>query len=302
MRPFALSTAAALACTLTIPVASAQDPRYGYRNEGPASPNYRHNETRPRSYTIPDPVESRYYYRLRRPPQGRVVEEAPYVATLPSPLPDPDTAARPPAGEPTLLAAAPTLIPAAAFPTPTRTASPKAAASSPSRAIAKAPAPAAKGAAAAPKAAATMASRAPKVASLPPPRTDRVTLATKDLFEIDQATLRGHRKKLDELAAMIRADGAGEVRISSYTDKLGPESFNLRLSQRRAEAIRDYLVLKGVPASRLKAVGRGEDDPLVYCEGDGADWQWHALNRCLEPNRRIEVERVIFEREDSRRS
>jgi OmpA-OmpF porin, OOP family len=73
---------------------------------------------------------------------------------------------------------------------------------------------------------------------------------------------------------------------------LGTPAYNQKLSLQRAEAVRDYLVNRGVPANRLRAQGRGETQPVVQCtEKDRA-----ALITCLEPNRRVEVEPITVTR------
>jgi outer membrane protein OmpA-like peptidoglycan-associated protein len=147
--------------------------------------------------------------------------------------------------------------------------------------------------------------RAPKVAAIRPPahmgtavslRTGRYTLAARELFEFDDYALRGRQAKLDEIARMMKSDPDIAVRITAYTDRLGTDSYNLKLSRLRAEAVRDYLVERGVPGPRLKAVGRGNAEPVVHCGDDGGEWDQKALDLCLEPNRRIEIERIGAER------
>lgn len=126
-----------------------------------------------------------------------------------------------------------------------------------------------------------------------PPRLERYTLSAQELFEFDKATLRMPQPRLDEIAEAMRRDARiGEVAITGYTDRLGTEAYNLALSQRRADAVKDYLVARGVAASRLRAVGRGEANPVVQCNDAGRA----ELIRCLEPNRRVEVEAITVER------
>ena len=125
------------------------------------------------------------------------------------------------------------------------------------------------------------------------PMLDRYTLSAKELFGFDEATIRGRNAKLDEIAdVMKRNSGIDNVRITGYTDRIGSDSYNLKLSQRRADAVKAYLIARGVDARRLQAVGKGKADPVV----EGHDQDREALIRCLEPNRRVEVERIVVER------
>ena len=126
----------------------------------------------------------------------------------------------------------------------------------------------------------------------PAPRLERYTLSARELFEFDQATLRSPQPKLDEIAqAMKRHPEIDRVTITGHTDRLGSEAYNMKLSQRRAEAVKAYLVARGVEARRLTAVGKGEAHPVVQCP----DTARAELIRCLEPNRRVEVEQITIE-------
>ena len=134
----------------------------------------------------------------------------------------------------------------------------------------------------------------PPVAPAPPPaRFEKVTLSATELFEFDSATLRMPQPRLDEIAAALTADPTiTDVDVTGYADRLGSAKYNLKLSQRRANAVRDYLIGKGIEAGRLKAIGKGEADPVVTCTNKKrAD-----LIKCLEPNRRVEVEQITIER------
>ena len=61
--------------------------------------------------------------------------------------------------------------------------------------------------------------------------------------------------------------------MTGHTDRLGSDAYNQKLSERRAEAVRDYLVSKGVPKDKIEAIGMGEKQPVVVRpeEPQGAD-------------------------------
>lgn len=83
-------------------------------------------------------------------------------------------------------------------------------------------------------------------------------------FDIDKATFRTESyDELNKLDRMMEQNPAIKVEISGHTDNSGPADYNMRLSQKRAEAVKDFLLSKGIDARRITAVGYGETRPLV---------------------------------------
>ena len=80
-----------------------------------------------------------------------------------------------------------------------------------------------------------------------------------------------------------------------YTDRIGSDAYNLKLSQRRAQAVKDYLVTKGIEPNRVYTEGKGEANPVKQCADPSAKGEVRnqkQLIDCLQPNRRVEVEVV----------
>lgn len=83
-------------------------------------------------------------------------------------------------------------------------------------------------------------------------------------FNYDKATLRPEaHATLDEAVASLKEWGDGKVEVAGHTDNRGTAAYNMRLSLRRAEAVRDYLVSKGIAADRLVVKAYGESQPVA---------------------------------------
>ena len=84
------------------------------------------------------------------------------------------------------------------------------------------------------------------------------------LYDFDRASLRPESiVELDRLVVILTEHAAIKVEISSHTDSKGTDTYNQRLSQRRAQSVIDYLIKKGITKSRLVASGYGEAKPVA---------------------------------------
>lgn len=103
-------------------------------------------------------------------------------------------------------------------------------------------------------------------------------------FPFDSAELTAAGK--EALGTWLASAPVGmPVLIRGHADRLGPEPYNLKLSQRRAEAARDYLVGLGKDPRDIRVLARGEADPVKRCKGGPTP----TTKDCLAPNRRVEI-------------
>jgi len=121
-----------------------------------------------------------------------------------------------------------------------------------------------------------------------------IRLEADTLFGFDSADLSDDGKVLlNDLMGTLTAETLMDQKIiiRGYADRIGPADYNLVLSKRRATAVTDHLVSKGLVSSFIETVGLGSADPIVECPGlRGAP-----LVDCLAPNRRTEVEFTAME-------
>lgn len=121
-------------------------------------------------------------------------------------------------------------------------------------------------------------------------------LSTDAYFGFGETALNEDAKaKLDLLVGEMPGKHDPRIQITGYTDRLGDAQSNLKLAQQRAEAVREYLIGKGVGPETINVTAQGAHDPIVNCAGRTGE----ALIQCLGPNRRTVVEFSAFEiRED----
>ena len=133
----------------------------------------------------------------------------------------------------------------------------------------------------------------PVVAPPPKPVTEKVTFAADVLFDFDKAVLRPEGKaKLDDLVSKLKGVAPEVIIAIGHTDPIGSAEYNQKLSVRRAEAIKAYLVSKGIEPNRIYTEGKGKTQQVKKCPPANTFKSFKDYIACLEPNRRVEVEVV----------
>jgi OmpA-OmpF porin, OOP family len=131
---------------------------------------------------------------------------------------------------------------------------------------------------------------APAAPVAPAISSQKVTYQADTLFDFDKAVLKPAGKQaIDDLATKIQGLDLEVAVATGYTDRIGSDKYNDRLSLRRAQAVKAYLVSKGVPANKIYTEGKGKRNPV---KTDCNQKNRKALISCLAPNRRVEVEIV----------
>jgi OOP family OmpA-OmpF porin len=133
------------------------------------------------------------------------------------------------------------------------------------------------------------------VAPMPPPAPvlpKRMQFSADSLFGFDQSGIRPDgRAALDTFSQELKGSSYSQVRVEGNTDRLGSSDYNQKLSQRRADAVKQYLVTtSGLDAAKVSAIGRGETNPVTKPEDCKGNKTTPALITCLQPDRRVDVE------------
>ncbi|HEX8987737.1 MAG TPA: OmpA family protein [Rhodocyclaceae bacterium] len=122
------------------------------------------------------------------------------------------------------------------------------------------------------------------------PAAQKVKLSADALFDFNKATLRPEGKaKLDELVNGVKNIKLEVIIAVGHADRFGTDKYNLKLSQKRAEAVKAYLVSKGIEPNRVYTEGKGKSQPLTKpgeCKGPKSK----KVIACLQKDRRVEIE------------
>lgn len=162
----------------------------------------------------------------------------------------------------------------------------------------KAQEPVAAAPAAAPVAQVAQAEPAPAPVAVPPPAPaparllKREVIAVDNDFDFDKVSLSAAGKRtLDRFVSDLKGLSYERITVIGNTDRFGTESYNMKLSQRRADAVKNYLLLGGsIPADKIVATGAGESDHRTVpsdCVGSRATAR---MIECLQPDRRVDIE------------
>jgi len=158
---------------------------------------------------------------------------------------------------------------------------------------AKSPAPAAPPPAPEP----VVAAAAPAVAPAPPSvvapvMPSKVSFSADSLFDFDKSIVKPAGKEaLDKFAGDLRNTQYDHITVIGHTDRLGKEAYNQRLSTRRAEAVKAYLVESAaIPADKINATGVDGSDPVTKPDDCKGRKETKELKACLQPDRRVDVE------------
>jgi OmpA-OmpF porin, OOP family len=113
----------------------------------------------------------------------------------------------------------------------------------------------------------------------PPPAATKVTYAADAFFDFDKSVLKPEGKaKLDDLISKVKGINLEVIIAVGHTDSIGTDAYNQKLSVRRAEAVKAYLVSKGIEKNRVYTEGKGEKQPVA----DNKTAEGRAKNRRVE--------------------
>jgi OOP family OmpA-OmpF porin len=125
----------------------------------------------------------------------------------------------------------------------------------------------------------------PAAPSAPAPASESKKIVLRGInFDFDKANIKKEFVPvLDEAAQILKDNPKVKVTVEGHTDSKGTDAYNQKLSERRAKAVKQYLVSRGIEANRLDTVGKGEKEPIADNMKNGKDNpEGRAMNRRAE--------------------
>lgn len=134
---------------------------------------------------------------------------------------------------------------------------------------------------------------APEPAVIPPPAPlpKKISFSGSALFAFDKSALKPEGMALlDNLVQQLNNTAYETIEVTGHTDRIGSDVYNQKLSERRAQSVKDYLVSKNIPAERITAKGMGERSPSETgaCKG----MKVSRTIACLQLDRRVDIEMI----------
>ena len=144
--------------------------------------------------------------------------------------------------------------------------------------------------AAAPIVVAAVTPAAPPAKVVQKPAPQKISFSGDALFAFDKSVLKPEGKvMLDGLVQQLSGASYDNIQVIGHTDRFGSNTYNQKLSERRAHTVKDYLASKDVTASRIDAQGKGEMQPVTKA-GDCTGPKSVKTVACLQPDRRVDIE------------
>ena len=126
------------------------------------------------------------------------------------------------------------------------------------------------------------------------PERLRVSFNADVMFGFDRASVTPSGKRaLDKFSSELAGVEFDHVTVEGHTDRIGAAAYNEKLSLQRADAVKTYLVSRGViPANKITTVGKGSSDPVTEAGACKGIHTSAAVIACLEPDRRVDLDVV----------
>ena len=134
----------------------------------------------------------------------------------------------------------------------------------------------------------------PVVIYTPPPLPAKVSFSADSMFDFDKSTVKAEGKhQLDTFATNLKGVDFGVIKVIGHTDRIGRHQYNMDLSTRRADAVKDYMMQStGIPAEKISAQGVASEYPVTQPDECIGKKVTQKLIDCLQSDRRVEIEVV----------